>query len=154
MFVRLASTKTILLCPVASARGGTERSGCAYVHLSEVQIKIFVQGRISRPVKSSKLIFHNEDVSLWDQQEYTIAMTSWPIFLAPLTSDFGQIIKVMILSKVESQDLLVVASWYFIWICRSIIYQQEYTSAWPPNLYFMVCWLQTLAEFPWLRFLS
>ena len=38
-----------------------------------------------------------EDVSLWDQQEYTRAMTSWPIFHGPLTSDFGQIIKVKII---------------------------------------------------------
>ena len=29
-------------------------------------------------------------VSIWDQQEYTRAMTSWPIFHGLLTSDFGR----------------------------------------------------------------
>ena len=37
-----------------------------------------------------------EVIPLWDQQEYTRAMTSWPIFHSRLSSDFGQIIKVKI----------------------------------------------------------
>ena len=68
----------------------------AYVHLSTDQVKIFVQGRISRPVNGSKFDISYEDVSLWDQREYTRVMTSWPIFHSPLTSDFDQIIKVKI----------------------------------------------------------
>ena len=35
-------------------------------------------------------------LSLWDMQEYTRALASWPIFHRPLTSDFVQIIKVKI----------------------------------------------------------
>ena len=42
--------------------GGTERSGCPYVHKSVRpsvdQVKSFVHGRISRPINGSKLIFH------------------------------------------------------------------------------------------------
>ena len=46
--------------------GGIERSGCLYAHTSVRppvrtlvdQVKIFVQGRISRPINGSKLIFH------------------------------------------------------------------------------------------------
>ena len=40
------------------------------------KVKILVQGRISSSMSSCKLIFHNEDVPLCDQQEYTRAMTS------------------------------------------------------------------------------
>ena len=38
--------------------------------------------------------WYYEDVSLWDQQEYTRALTSWPIFHGPLTSYFCQIVKI------------------------------------------------------------
>ena len=77
---------------------GIERSGCPYVRLcvrpyarpSVDQVKIFVKGRMLRPItcNGSKLIF-NMRLYQWDQQEYTTAMTSWPIFQGPLTSDFG-----------------------------------------------------------------
>ena len=63
---------------------------------------IFVQGRILNSTNRGKLIFHNfEDVPLWDQQEYTRAMTSWPIFHGLLTSDFGQfsMIKIIVIGK-------------------------------------------------------
>ena len=40
---------------------------------------------------------------LWDQQDYTRAMASWPIFHGPLTSDLGQIIKI----KIIVQDRLL-----------------------------------------------
>ena len=63
-----------------------------------ITVMIFVQGRISRPVNGSKLIFHTR----------------------------------LYLYKTN----------------RNI---QE---PWPPDLYFTVCWLQTLVDFPWLRFLA
>ena len=47
----------------------------AYIRPSVDQVKIFVQGGISRPVNGSKLIFHMR-MYLSDQQEYTRAMTS------------------------------------------------------------------------------
>ena len=49
------------LCPVASAHWGHRVFGlsiCAYVHPSVDQVKVFVQGRISRPINGSKLIFY------------------------------------------------------------------------------------------------
>ena len=39
--------------------GSIERSGCPYVRQSVDQV-VFVQGRISRPINGSKLIFHLE----------------------------------------------------------------------------------------------
>ena len=62
--------------------------------------------------------------------------------------------KLRCLPKVESQDLLMVASWYFIE--RMYLYETSRTiqRPWPPDLYFTVCWLQTLADFPWLIFSS
>ena len=48
--------------PQPRPAGGIERSGCtyvrAYVHPSVDQVKVFVQGRISRTINDSKLIFH------------------------------------------------------------------------------------------------
>ena len=76
-----------------SDKTGTHYS--PWVDMSVDQVNIFVQGRISRPINGSKLIFHMS-MYLWDQQEYTRAMTSWPIFHGPLTSVFGQIIMVKI----------------------------------------------------------
>ena len=37
--------------------GGIERSGCLYVRTSVDQVKIFVQGGISRPINGSKFVF-------------------------------------------------------------------------------------------------
>ena len=54
----------------------------AYVRQSVYQVKIL--SKVSRPINGSKLIFHMR-MCLWDQQEYTRAMTSWPIFHDPLT---------------------------------------------------------------------
>ena len=49
-----------------------------------------------------------------------------------MTSDFGQIIKVKIFSKVEYQDLLIVVSWYFIWV--SYLYETS------RNIRAMISW--------------
>ena len=48
----------IFMPPQPEPAGGKERSGCPYVRTSVDQVKIFVQGRISRPINGSKLIFH------------------------------------------------------------------------------------------------
>ena len=63
-----------------------------------IKVKIFVQGRISRPINGSKLIFH----------------------------------------------------------MRMYLYETSMNiqAPWPPDLYFTTCRLQTLADFPWLIFLS
>ena len=57
------------------------------------QVNIFVQGRISRPINGSKLIFH---MSMYLFETSRNIQEPWPIFHGPLTSDFGQIIKVKI----------------------------------------------------------
>ena len=75
-----------------------------YIRPSVDQVNIFVQGRISRPINGSKLIFHMRMYLLWNQQDYTRAMTSWHIFHDPLTSDFGQIIKVKIFVQGRSSS--------------------------------------------------
>ena len=52
----------IFMPPWPQPAGGIDPLGCPYmytsVRLSVDQIKIFVQGRISRPINGSKLIFH------------------------------------------------------------------------------------------------
>ena len=70
-----------------------------------VKVKIFVQGRILSSTNGGKLIYHMRMWgALWDQQEYTRAMTSWPIFHGLLTSDFGQfsMIKIFVIGKLLS----------------------------------------------------
>ena len=49
---------TFFMPPRPRPAGGIERSGCAYVRMSVDQVNIFVQGRLSRPINGSKLIFH------------------------------------------------------------------------------------------------
>ena len=43
--------------PASSARWGIEHLGCPSVLTSEDEVKSFGQGRISRPINGSKLIF-------------------------------------------------------------------------------------------------
>ena len=173
--------------PLPRPAGGIERSGCPYVRTyvrpSVDQVKIFVQGRIS-----------------WDQQEYT----SHDLMTVHLLRTLARLSRLRFLSKVESQDLLMVANWYFILRCISMrpagIYKshglltyiswstdfmaslsrlrflskvesqnQLMVAGWYfiwgcistrpagiykiPDLYFMICLLRT-GRFPWLIFLS
>ena len=47
-----------ILCPCTPRpAGGIERSGCPYVRLSVDQVKIFVQGRISRSINGREFIY-------------------------------------------------------------------------------------------------
>ena len=59
------------------------------------KIKIFVQGRILSITNGSKLIFHMK-MCLYETSRNI--QEPWPIFLGPLTSDFGQFSMV----KIES----------------------------------------------------
>ena len=92
--------------------------------------------------------------SIWDQQENTRAMTSWPAFHGPLTSDFGQIVNVKIFGQgrisrpVNSSKLIFHMRMYLYETSRNI------QDLWPPDLYFMVHWPQTLARLSTLRFLA
>ena len=142
-------------------------------------------------------------MSLWDQQEYTSVMNSWPIFHGPLTSDFGQIVKVKIFVQGRISRLIngsklifhmrmylyetsrnIQEPWapdlyftvYWLWTdyqdvqgriwrpindsmlkfhIRMYLYEtsRNIQEPWLPDLYFMVCWHQTLANFPWLIFI-
>ena len=86
-----------------------ERSGCPFcihtsVRPSEDQVQIFVQGRISRPINGCKLTFHMR-MYLYDTSRHI--QEPWPHGLYFTVHWFRtrQIIKVKILSKVDSQDL-------------------------------------------------
>ena len=80
------------LCPHGLSPPGHRALGLS-VRTSVDQVKIFVQGRISRPIKDSKLIFH---MRMYLYETSRNIQEPWPIFHGPLTSDFGQIIKVKI----------------------------------------------------------
>ena len=170
-------------------------SVCVYIHPSEDQFKIFGQGKISRPINGSKLIFHMriylyepsrniqepwphdlyfmvqwlrtlarlsrlrflskveaqvdisyEDVSQWDQQEYTRAMTFWPTFHGLLTSDFGQIIKVKIFVQGRSSRPINGSKLIFHMRMYPNETSRNIHEPWPPDLYFTVYWLRTLAR--------
>ena len=132
--------------------GGIEHSGFPYMCMSSVdQINIFAQGRISRPVNSSKLIFH---MMMYLYETSRNKQEPWPIFHGPLISDFGQIIKVTIFvqggisSSTNGSKLIFHMRMYLYETSRNI---QE---PWSHDLYFTVCKIQTLVNFPWLRFLS
>ena len=104
--------------PVALARCGHRVFGlsvCAYVCLSEDQVKIFGQSRISRPVNGSKLIFH---MRIYLYETSRNIQEPWPhdlYFMVHWLWTLARLSRLRFLSKVESQDLLMVASWYFIW---------------------------------------
>ena len=93
-----------------------ERSGCPSID----HVKIFVQGRISRPINGSKLIFHMR-MYLYDTSRNI--QEPWPhdlYFTVHWLRTLTRLSRLRFLSKVESQDLLMVASWYFIWWCISM----------------------------------
>ena len=81
-------------------------------------------------------------------------MTSWPTFHGPLTSDFGQIIKFKIFVQGRISRLIHGSKLIFHMRMHLHEISRIIQEPWPHVLYFIVCWLQTLANFPWLRFLS
>ena len=104
-----------------------------YVHPSIGQVNIFVQGRISRPIDDSKLIFH---VMMYLYE--TSRNIQEPICHGPLTSDFGQIIRVKIfvqgriLSSTNGSKLIFHMRMYLYETSRNV---QEPR---PHDLYFTV----------------
>ena len=71
-----------------------------------------------------------------------------------LTSDFGRIIKLKIF--VQGRMLSSTNGSKLIFHMRMYLYEasRNLQEPWPHDLYFTVSKLQTLANFPWLRFLS
>ena len=104
----------IFLCPHGLSPPGTLSVGVVRtsVHLSEDQVKIFVQGRISRPSNGSKLIFH---MRMYLYETAGIYKSHDIMTYISRSTDFGlaRLSRLRFLSKVESQDLLMVASCYF-----------------------------------------
>ena len=202
--------KYYFYAPAASARRVVRTCVCAYVRPSEDQVKTFGQSRISRPINGSKLVFLTR-ISIYETSRNI--QEPWPhdlYFMVHWLRILARLSRLRFLSKVESQDqLLMVASWYFIWGCifmrpagiykshelltyisrstdfglarlsklrffiqgrisrpingsklifhvRMYMYLYETNryiqEPWHPDLYFTVCILQTLADFPWLIF--
>ena len=145
----------IFLCSHGLGPPGTLSVGVVRtsVRLSEDQVKIFVQGRISRPSNGSKLIFHMR-MYLYETSRNIQEPWHHDLYFTVNWLWTGQIIKVKIFVQgrisrpINGSKLLFHMRMYIYEISRNI---QE---PWPPDLYFMVCWLQTLTAFPWLRFLS
>ena len=116
--------------------GGIERSGCPYVCASVDQVKIFVQGRISKPINGSKLIFH---LRMYLYETSRNIQKQWPhdlYFTVHWLRTLARLSRLRFLSKVES--LMVAASWYFICGCTSMRPAGIY-EPWTHDPYFTVC---------------
>ena len=113
-------------------------------------LRFFVQGRILNSISDSKLIFCMRKYLCYTNRNI---QEPWPVFHGLLTSDLGQIFKVKIF--VQGRILISVNGSMFIFHLRMHLYETSSTiqEPWPHDLYYMVGWLQTLANFPWLRFL-
>ena len=101
---------------------------CVYVRPSVDQVNIFVQGRISRPINGSNLIFH---IRVYLRETSRNMQEPWPYdlyFTVHWLQTLARLSRLTFLSKVESQDLLMVASWYFIWGCISMRPAEIYKS--------------------------
>ena len=112
--------------PVASADRGHRAFGFLRLYID--QVKIFVQGRTSRPINGSKLIFH---MRMYLYETSRNIQEPWPhdlYFMVHWLQTLVRLSRLSFLSKVESQDLLMVASWYFIWGCPSMRPAGIYTS--------------------------
>ena len=113
--------------PAASVRRGLRAFGLsvrAYVRTSVRpsvdQVKIFVQSRISRPINGSKLICH---MRMYLFETSRNIQEPWPhdlYFTVHWLRTLARLSRLRWFSKVESQDLSMVASWYFIWRCISM----------------------------------
>ena len=127
-------------------------SVCVYVRPSVDQVKIFVQGRISRPINGSKLVFH---LGMYVYETNRKIQEPWPpdLYFAANWLRTGQIIEVKIfvqgrISKPINGKLIFHRMMYLYETSRNI---QE---PWPPDLYFTVHWLRTLVRLSRLGFLT
>ena len=90
------------LCPVASAR--QEHRAFRF----SVQVKIFGQGRISRAINGKKLIFH---MRIYLYETSRNIQEPWPhdlYFMVHWLRTWARLSRLRFLSKVESQDLLMI----------------------------------------------
>ena len=66
----------------------------------------------------------------------------WPpdlYFMVHWLRTLARLSRLRFLSMIDPQDLLMVASWYFMWKCISET-SRNIQEPWPPVLYFTVCW--------------
>ena len=94
--------RRIFMPPRPRPAGGIERSGCAYVRPSIDQVKIFVKGRISRPINGSKLIFH---MRMYLYETGRNIQEPWPHYLyftVHWLRTLARLSRLRFLSKVES----------------------------------------------------
>ena len=115
--------------------GDIERSGFPYVRPSEDQVKIFGQGRISRPINGRKLIFRLR-IYLYETSRYIQEPLPHDLyFTVHWLRTWGQIIKVNILVQgrisrpINGSKLIFHMRMYVYEISRNI---QE---PWPSDLY-------------------
>ena len=117
-----------------------------------IKVKIFVQGRISKPINGSKLVFH---ITMNLYEASMNIQEPWPhdLYFSHLTLDFGQIIKVKIFVQGVSRPIngskLVFHIMMYLYEASMNIQKP-----WPHDLYFTVNWLRTLARLSRLRYLS
>ena len=100
--------------PVASARQGHRAfrlSVRAYIRPFVNYVKMFVKGRISRPINGSKLIFH---MRMYLYQTSRNIQEPWPHDL------YFTVHWLWTLARLSRLRFLSMASWYFIWRCTSI----------------------------------
>ena len=151
----MACSDVCFYAPATSARRGHTVFGLsvhAYVSSSVDQVKIFVQGRISRPINGSKLIFH---MRMYLCEIRKNIQEPWPhdlCFTILWLWFFARLSRLRFLSKGESST----NGSKLVFHMRMYLYEtsRNIQETWPHDLYFTVCWLQTLAKSSRLRFLS
>ena len=118
--------------------GGIERSSCVYVRTSIDHVKIFVQGRISRPINGSKLIFHMRVcISMKPAGIYKTHNLYFTVHWLQTLAILSRLrfLSNMVSRLVNGSKLIFHMMMYLYETSRNI---QE---PWPPDLYFMVHWL-------------
>ena len=139
-FLQWYETHTVLLsfyAREALASRGNRASGLS-VSPSIDQVKIFVQGRILRPINGSKLIFHTR---MYLYETSRKIQEPWPhdLYFMVHWLRTGQVIKVKIF--VQGRILSSTNGSKLIFHIRMYFYETSGTiqEPWPHDLYFTVC---------------
>ena len=137
-------TFDVFLCPAVSACREPRAFGLfvrMYLCTSEDQVKIFGQGKISRPINDNKLIFH---MRIYLYETSRNIQEPWPHDQCiSWSTDFGlgQFIKVKIF--VQSRISRSINGSKSMFNMRMYLYEasRNIQEPWAPDLYFMNCWL-------------
>ena len=81
-----------------------------------IKDKIFVEGRISRPINGSKSLFHLR-MCIYEISRNIQVMTSWPIFHGLLTTNFGKfsIIKIFVIGRFDGSKFIFLLEALPLW---------------------------------------